>query len=216
MKKSEELYPIPSNLSDETGRALSLITGGETKKTRAIILKLLKQEPGHPRLLNSLGATYFNEGDFDNAEKYFLIAKESGPGFSIPYGNLCLLYSTIGQLDKAARYAELTIDHQPNYAGTWYALGVYYAQIDKYRNALDYFLAAYSLDNNDLPTAYNIACAYCKLNQPEKGLEYLKISLNDIRLFNMLKDDDDMEDMRELTAFKKIVEEASKKHRGEE
>ncbi|MCP4231563.1 MAG: tetratricopeptide repeat protein [bacterium] len=216
MNKNEELYPIPAYISEESDLATSLVNEGKLREAREIIQKLLLKEPEHPRLLNSLGATYLNEGDFDKAEKVFLRAKERGPGFSIPYGNLCLLCSTTGRLDEAARYAELTIGFRPDYAGTWYALGVYYTQINKFKTALDYFLAAHSLDSEYLPTVYNIACAYCKLNQPEKSLEYFEVSMADIRLFKIAEDDSDIDAIRGLAAFKKIMEKASKKHRGEE
>jgi len=208
--EQEGLYPIPKNLEADFQFITILIDRRETKKARVILGELLEIEPEHPRLLNALANTYYIEHDVASAERIYRQIVDIAPDFSPPYCNLCMLYSSLGREEDAAKYADLTIESNPRSAATWSTLGLYYMDSGDNETALEYFLAANALDPEFLVATYNIACAYVKQGDYDKALSYLEESLAFINNYLKALDDNDLDPLRELHEFNKIMFNAKK------
>lgn len=215
MANINDEFPVPENISADYKKAVELTHTRRIEEARDLLIRLLENEPGHPRLLNVLATTYFNTKDYDEAEQMFLNIIDKFPSFSRPYANLCIIYAAAGRFDEAAECAERVIKTRKKEPATWYTLGIYYTYINDYKTALEYFLAAYSIGPNwpgKYFAAYNIACMYALLNEPEKALEYLETSLADISVFRTAINDGDINSLRDKPEFVIIMESARGKH----
>lgn len=210
--EQEELYPIRESLYTDFQRVTVLIDRKETIKARIILKELLLIEPDHPRFLNALANTFYIERDVNNAERIYRQIIDIAPDFSPPYCNLCMLYSSLGREEDAAKYADLTIESNPRSAATWNTLGLYYMDSGDNETALDYFLAANTLDPKFLIATYNIACVYAKQGNNKKALSYLEKSLAFVNNYLKALDDNDLNPLRGLPEFNKIIAEAKNKH----
>ncbi|MCP4229928.1 MAG: hypothetical protein GY771_07235 [bacterium] len=210
MKRKRGKYPVPEEIRPDFERAAEMVNLGGTVDPRAILEELLITEPNHPRLLNSLAASYLNEDDFAEAEKIYLRIIELVPDFNLPYGNLTLIYQKTGEIDKAIKFADTLLDKGIRSPATWDFVGLLHFKKDDYEIALDYFLAAISLDKDFLKSSYNIACTYIKLGREEEALPFLESGLNDAQNYQFALTDHDLDPIRDSAEFKRMMEKAAK------
>ena len=98
MKTEEEYYPLPPDIKPAYTKAVELRKQNREEEARLVLLDLLEQYPEEPRILNSIANTYFNcNGDFEEAERYYLKALEYATDFSHTLSNLSSLYSRTGR-----------------------------------------------------------------------------------------------------------------------
>jgi tetratricopeptide (TPR) repeat protein len=212
MKSEQEKYPVPEGLLSDFERAAEMIKLGGTMDPREILEKLLAAEPDHPRLLNSLAASYLNEGNFPEAERLYLRIIELAPDFELPYGNLTLIYQKTGEIDKAIQFADMLLAKGSHSASTWDFVGLLHFKKGDYEIALEYFLAAVSLDRDFLKSSYNIACTYVKLERIDEALPYLELGLKDVQNYQFALTDRDLDPIRDTSEFKRMMENAAKEY----
>lgn len=191
-------------------RAADMVKLGGTIEPRAILEELLVAKPNHPRILNSLAASYLNENDFAEAERIYLRVTELTPDFNLPYGNLMLIYEKTGDIEKAVEIADILLDKGIHSAATWDFVGLLNFKKGDYEIALQYFLAAVTLDKDFLKSSYNIACAYLKLERIDEALPYLERGLNSAQNYQFALTDSDLDSIRETDEFKRMMEKAAK------
>jgi len=208
----DERYPVEAEIEPVYERALALIESGEHEKARRVLLGLLELWPDEPRLINSVGVTYFREGgDAEEAERYFREALKRAPDFSPALSNLSSLFGSLERFDESAEYARRAIKCNPESAIPWMNLGLYYVRLGDLRSGLEYFLAAYSFDDGYLPAAYNAACTLTELGRVEEALEYLEKAAGNDRLYEAALNDPVLAPLRELPEFDEIEARARKK-----
>jgi len=212
MKEYRENYPVPDSIRAEYEDASRLNENGLTQEAREILLELLKLSPNHPRLLNSLANTYYYEQKYDIAEELYLDNINVAPDFCNPYCNLCMLYSITGRTDIATKYADKALECGLKSPASWRSLGIYYAAIGELDTALDYFTAAYTLDSEYIIVSYDIGCVYIMLGEVGKGLPYIEKSLFDVKIYRHALIDPDIDSVRDLPEFQKMMKEAEKYH----
>ncbi len=209
MKRKKEKYPIPPELAEGFEHAAEMVKLGGTIEPRAILEELLIAKPDHPRILNSLAASYLNEADFAEAERIYLRITELTPDFNLPYGNLMLIYERTGEIEKAIKFADTLLDKGIRSPATWDFVGLLHFKKGDYEIALEYFIAAITLDRDFLKSSYNIACAYLKLERIDEALPYLKRGLNDAQNYQFALTDRDLDPIRDTAEFKRMMEEAA-------
>ncbi|UCE26671.1 MAG: tetratricopeptide repeat protein [Candidatus Coatesbacteria bacterium] len=199
-------HPVNAEIEPVYEKALALIDSGEHEKARRVLMGLVELYPDEPRLLNSIGATYFQEeGDAVEAERYFREALKRAPDLSPALANLSSLFGSLERFDEAAEYARRAIKYNPESAIPWMNLGLYYVRLGDLKSGLEYFLAAYSFDDGYLPAAYNAACALTELGRTDEALEYLKKAAVKKRLREGALDDPVLAPLRESQEFKEII-----------
>jgi len=210
MKQKQGKYPIPPEIAEDFERAAGMVKLMESAGPRAILEDLLVREPGHPRLLNLLAASYLNEDDLAEAEKIYLRIIKLAPDFDLPYGNLTLVYQKTGEIDKAMEFAGALLERGSRSASTWDFVGLLHFKKGDYEIALEYFLAAKSLDKDFLKSLYNIACANIKLGREKEALSNLERALGDVQNYRIALADRDLDPIRDSAEFKRMMEKAAK------
>merc|ERR1711991_1244634 len=78
--------------------------------------------PVNPEIIASIGAVYKKTGDYENAEKYTLLAiKEKNDSRFI--FNLATIYRDQGKINKAQELYEKVVESNPNFAEAYNNLG---------------------------------------------------------------------------------------------
>lgn len=73
-----------------------------------------------------------------------------------------------------------------------------------------------SLNPNNAGNYYDATCVYSRLGEKEKAITYLRLAFEKgYRRFNHIKWDDDMDPLRDMPEFKRLIEEYTAKHQKE-
>lgn len=202
-------YPVPDEIERQYDEATRLLKGYEYKAARAVLLGLLEQFPEEPRILNSLGNTYFAGGDdYNEAERYFLKALRYAPYLSSALSNIASLYCFIGRMEESAEYARRAVEIHPAEAKSWNTLGLYHIRKGQIETALDYFVAAYNYDNEYTIAAYNAACSMVELGRYDEALDYLGKALINERHYHEALQDPAFDPIRENPVFIELMNNA--------
>lgn len=133
----------------------------------------LDKEYGYPYRLMAL--LYDDEGDYENALKYNLLAEKYEYDMNPPMmRHISELYTKIGSRNqlKALEYATKAIKLEPKASYNWYFKGwVYYSDND-YENAIKFFKKAEDKGASDTEFYFEFSYAYGELGEHEKAVEY--------------------------------------------
>ncbi len=105
---------------------------------------LLYATPHFP--LSNLGWAYYNKGNYELAEKYYLEALDIEKNFPIAQRGLARTYMAMGKLSDAVNVLEKAIDNAPRMAELHLELGMAYAALNQKEKALDAFNKAIALN----------------------------------------------------------------------
>ena len=138
---------------------------------------ILKHEPQSARISNNLGNMYFNQGDKEQAEKYYRQSVEAGDAFAQPYYNLGSILQSRGDIFGAIQLYEQAIQINPNFYYPYQNLAVIYAQQGKLTKAKENIEVLKSLLPNNPRVFYNSALIHLSLNDRAQALADLKTGL---------------------------------------
>ncbi len=111
---------------------------------KAVTEDLLYATPHFP--LSNLGWAYYNKGNYQLAEKYYLEALDIEPDFTIAQKGLARTYMAMGQFTEAVNTLEKAIDKAPRMAELHLEVGKAYAALNQKDKALDAFNKAIALN----------------------------------------------------------------------
>ncbi|MDL2330209.1 tetratricopeptide repeat protein, partial [Desulfosarcina sp. OttesenSCG-928-A07] len=86
--------------------------------------RALALQPHNAEILEDLGLTFFNQGDFTEAEKYYLRALDLLTGYTICLHNYCVLLQHTDRHREAALLYEQALCQNPDHTEAHYDLGV--------------------------------------------------------------------------------------------
>ena len=133
-----------------------------------------KLDPYNGRILLNLGATYYNLGFFEEAEKTLQQSKEYYNDRNI-YRNLGLCYMKLERFQEAEEEFKHTIYLDPKFTKAYFDLGLLYFQQEDYDKAIIEWNKVLEIET-DFSEKYNvlyfIGMAYQKKEMPDKALEY--------------------------------------------
>lgn len=138
---------------------------------------ILKYEPHSARISNNLGNLHFNQGDKEQAEKYYRQSIEAGDAFAQPYYNLGAILQSKGDIFGAIQLYEQAIQINPNFYYPYQNLAVIYAQQGKLTKAKENIEILKKLLPNNARIYYNSALIYITLNDKKQALEDLQTGL---------------------------------------
>ena len=138
---------------------------------------ILVYEPNNSKINNNLGALYYDNGDLDNAEIYYLKSAEAGDAFAQPYFNLGSIAQSRGDIAGAIEKFEKAIEINPNFYYPYQNLTVIYAQRGDFVQAAANVEKLKRLIPNNPRVYYNSALVYLALKDKKKALADLKEGL---------------------------------------
>ncbi|MCA9404027.1 MAG: tetratricopeptide repeat protein [Candidatus Omnitrophica bacterium] len=129
--------------------------------------------PSAPLAHRNLGAMYFLDNRYAEAERAFLRARELNPREVMVNNNLGVIYDKRGEEQKAEEAYRQEIKINPLYDNVYYNLGLLYARQEKYDLAVAHWRKAADLNPRNTMAYKYLAYYYVKTNQPQAAAPYL-------------------------------------------
>lgn len=207
-----EQYPLSDEVQWGFVEADQLLADKDYDGARAVLTGLLENDNDNPMVLNYIGVTYLYEKKPDEAVGCFneIIAKD--PRFFLAYVNLSIAFTRSGKFDEADELIKQIIKERPNDPIVWATIATYYAELVDYETAIKYNLLAFSTYPDFLRGAFNLACNFSKLGKYDEALIYLDKALADKVIFSVSLDNEDLDPIRNLPEFKRIVSKHAETH----
>lgn len=142
--------------------------------------KILSLNRGNIDALLSLGVIYFNDGQYDKAQDFFLTALQIESNNELVLYNLGVLYLTIGDFHNAEITLNKAIQINPQNGTLYQALGFSCLLSQRYEESERYLIKAISIDQNLLEAKKGLVILYQNLVKLEESLKYI----NEIKLMD--------------------------------
>lgn len=135
--------------------------------------KALKKEPSAISAYGIMGSILYDQGNYDQAIKYFEVLYKAGDRRSETLSALGAAYASKGDFEKASAYINEALKLNPsNLAALTTKGGIYYSLKD-YQNALDIYTKA--LEILPSPVIYNArAAVYLQMGETDLALQDYK------------------------------------------
>ncbi len=134
----------------------------------------VQTSPHSPLARRNLGAMYFLDHKFEEAEQEFLAALRLNPRESMVYNNLGLIYERRGELEKAERAYLNEVINNPGYDTVYYNLGLFYGKQHKYDKAVQMWTTTTELNPRHLMAHKYLAVYFAKTRQEDKSNHHLR------------------------------------------
>lgn len=130
---------------------------------KALILQqqALENEPEAAFIQNELGVNYSSMRQAEQAEKFFRIAMNLSPSWSVPYTNMAILLLSENP-NEALKFAKKAMELTPKNSFVYNVLGMVYTRKDDLQKAESAILKALKLDPDYSDAYYNMACIKAK------------------------------------------------------
>ncbi len=122
----------------------------------------------------NLANFYYNRGNSELAEKYYIKALEQDKELHFIKLNLAYCYHQQGKNTQAAQWFEDFLKHEPNDAQTFYSYGLLLSEMSQYDQSLEVMLQSHQLDQSIPRVAHNIAMMYDFKGNKILAEDYLK------------------------------------------
>jgi tetratricopeptide (TPR) repeat protein len=146
--------------------SINISYSGSFKDRLTLWQQAVKSSPTSAFNANNLGAMYYLDNDFTNAEKYFRQAVQINPVEPLSNGNLGLVLMNTNKLNEAEIYLLQENKINPTYDNAYYNLGILYMKMGKTQLALEYMIKTISVNAGYLDAYRNLLNYYQQTNQP--------------------------------------------------
>lgn len=177
---TESLAIVPSDLRSLEYLSQIAIAQQDIPSVKFYCEKILSLNRGNIDALLSLGVVYFNDGQYDKAQNFFLTALQIESNNELVLYNLGVLYLTIGDFHNAEITLNKAIQINPQNGTLYQALGFSCLLSQRYEEAERYLIKAISIDQNLLEAKKGLVILYQNLVKLEESLEYI----NEIKLMD--------------------------------
>jgi len=113
-----------------------------------LYLRVIEMEPMHAAAHINLGTLYYNQHDFQSAEKFYRAAIAADPRYALAYFDLGNVLDETGRLEDAVKAYRTAIAIAPTYADAHYNLALAYEKLKQPRKALNHWQAYTKLDTS--------------------------------------------------------------------
>lgn len=134
----------------------------------------VRTSPSAPLAHRNLGAMYFMDKRFDEAEEAFHESLRLSPVEPMVNNNLAVIYEKRGDYIRAEQAYLQEIKINPLYDNVYYNLGLLYASQDKFDLAVAHWKKAAELNPRNLMAYKYLVFYYVKSNQPQKAQIYIR------------------------------------------
>ncbi|MBB3186740.1 tetratricopeptide repeat protein [Microbacter margulisiae] len=138
-----------------------------------ILKRIEKSAPDYAPCLYYLGLVFQDENNFNDAEKYYLLAGEKGKNYGEPYSDLSALMFEEHKYNDAVQYAKVSIDRDSTNEKAYINLASALYQIKKYDESREDFIKAAEINPFEV---LNLGVVQLKqYNNPNGAIYYFTI-----------------------------------------
>ncbi len=134
LQRAAQLGPNEPFVFDALGRAYDGL--GDTENAVASFKHSIAMDPAMFESFNNLGTIYFENNNYAEAERHFLLALKLKPEAAPVRYNLGLCYERWGKYTEAARQFELVVEGARGDADAQYQLGLCYEKLGRTADAI--------------------------------------------------------------------------------
>lgn len=139
-----------------------------------LALNTLRRMPNNIQLINNLGVSYLNRGNFDGAIDHFQRALEINKNFFPALANMAKTYFLKKDTDEALRIYFSIEEIEPDNVHVLNTIGdLLFAKKD-FSKALKYFDRASKIDQDNIAALNNIATIFLIEKKVDKAIRYLR------------------------------------------
>ncbi|MCK4821011.1 tetratricopeptide repeat protein, partial [bacterium] len=138
----------------------------------------LNKRPDNPQLLNNLGVSYLNNGQYDSAISCFKKAFEYNTSFIPALGNLAKAYFSKGELDEALSTYRSIEKIEPQNVSVLNNIAIVLFGKGDYQEAEQYLKHVMCVDKDNITALNNIATIRLRENNLEEAIHYLRGALS--------------------------------------
>jgi tetratricopeptide (TPR) repeat protein/ADP-heptose:LPS heptosyltransferase len=120
-------------------------------EARASYKKALSLQPANSRYIYNVGITFFDQGEFEEAQRLFQECLAIDSGVPEPQNSLSACSLKLQDPEAALYYAESAIKLKPNYSEAWTNRGAALNALKRYEDALASFDRSIELKSDDAP-----------------------------------------------------------------
>jgi tetratricopeptide (TPR) repeat protein len=149
---------------------------------------------------------YFRAKKRDAAIADFTKVIEQNPASAQAYARRGSVHGAKGMYDAAIADFSKAVELDPNDIDSLTYRGVSYYNDKKYAEAMVDFEKTMEIAPDNFRAAYGMARSHARLNQPEQACKWLAKSIeNGFNNIDYIRQDPDLETIREAPCFKKII-----------
>jgi type IV pilus assembly protein PilF len=141
--------------------------------------KIAEARKKDPQYQYNMGLFYLNQGNIEEAIRYFNKAISLKPRYDMALNSLGLAYMMNAKFQEAVKYFEKCLEANPSFTEAHNYLGVAYQEmgfIDKAENEFRTALADEKYKSRDL-AYFNLSRLYVIKDRPQEALEYVEKAL---------------------------------------
>ncbi len=145
---------------------------GDYLEAEAEFKKVLRLDPGFPKIFESLGEILIKRGSYEEAVDYLQRGIKKEPYNYTLYHLLAISYWNLGNLSEAKKAIETAIDLEPNKAELWEICGEISLELGEIEEAERYFNRAIWLDKNLVDSFINLGLIYKYRGRDEEANKF--------------------------------------------
>jgi tetratricopeptide (TPR) repeat protein len=147
--------------------AINISYSGNFKNRLTLWQQAVKSSPSSAFNANNLGAMYYLENNFPQAEIYFRKAVNINRAEPLANGNLGLVLMNMNKLNEAEIYLLQENNVNPAYDNAYFNLGILYMKMGNTQLALEYMIKTISVNPGYVDAYRNLINYYQQTNQPQ-------------------------------------------------
>lgn len=121
--------------------------------------------------------------------------------------NMAVILKKLGNLEEAEDYYIISIQQNPHFPYSYFNLAILYKERGEYEKGLDVLNEAIHYNKNVAVLYYNRGCLYALMELKEKALrDLIRATEIDADLIEYMKEDEELNRIRHLEAYKKLFE----------
>jgi tetratricopeptide (TPR) repeat protein len=197
----------PQDMVSTVNLAFALDKAGKGREALPYYEKIVERYPEYAEVHANMSVILAEQGNDEAALFHFEQAVQRSPSSVTIWFNKGLFHERRNESEQATESFRKVLELQPKHAESLQRLGGIYIRKKDYNKAADlYEKAIQAMPEATLSIRYNLACVYALNNDKDKALKYLReIVANGFDRFDVMKADEQLENVRETADFKTIV-----------
>lgn len=177
MKKESEGREESMEIEEDKKLADQLFEDGKVEEALSHYRKVLELNPECAEVYCNVGLIHFGRGEFDEAEKNFLISLKKDENQIHAYFNIGCLYQSKNDFENALSFYKEVVLRSPDDAQTYLRMGICAQSLERKDDAQAFFEEAFRLQPNSIEVGAALSGLLIETGQYEKAEEVLKVSL---------------------------------------